>query len=540
MRRADLAALADTWFDLVVIGGGVTGAAAAREAALRGHRVLLAEGQDFAAGTSSRSSKLVHGGLRYLQTYQFKLVAQSVRERERALAMAPHLVTIRPFLYLLYDGYPEGPGLVHAGLTFYDAASGAWRRRRHRMLTARQVLEREPHLNPHQLRGAGLYYDALTDDARYTLALVQAAAEAGAGVINHAPVTGLLLDHGQARGVRIHDQQTDTCHTIHARQVLNATGPWSDQTRRLEQPDTTAHLGPTKGVHIAVRRTDFPLGTAVFLRSPDDHRIVWPTPSREGDTVYIGTTDTPYSEDLDDVRPDDTDITYLLNAANHTIPSARLTRRDIIGSWAGLRPLIAAKPGTSAGNTPREHDITTGPSGMITIAGGKLTSSRLMAAQLVDTAERALNPRHHGRRHPAKTARTPLPGAAIDQLDTITADAHDAGVPPDVVTAWTRRYGSRARQLLQRWQQTSDSRHRYHLRGLTTAEIDHLVDHEMVHSINDLLIRRTGIFFWDPHGGLDHIEPIADRLTELLGWTPEQRQTQIDAYHQLVTQHRFE
>lgn len=546
MQRADLAALTETRFDVVVIGGGVTGVATAREAALRGHSVLLVEQDDVAAGTSSRSSKLIHGGLRYLQNYQFKLVAQSLRERERARDLAPHLVTIRPFLYLLYDGYPESNRMVSLGLTFYDVASGSWRNRRHRMLNAQQVLDREPHLNPRGLRAAGLYYDALTDDARYTLGLAQGAAVAGAQLINHAQVIGLITENGAACGVQVRDRLTDNHHVIAARQVLNTTGPWSDQIRKLEQTSQSPGLRPTKGVHIAVRREDYPLGTPTFLRSPDDQRIVWPIPSLEGDVVYIGTTDTEYDGDINDVRPSDADIGYLLNAANQAIPEAQLTKSDIVGSWAGLRPLIAPQSGTGTTHTSREHEIFTGPTGMITIAGGKLTSSLLMASQLVDTVEDALIP--HGRRRIPRPSRTirrrrarraRLPGAAVEETDAITADAHAQGVPAEVIATWTHRYGSRARTLLWYWQQFPDNRHSYGIRGLTAAEIHYLVAEEMVRRLSDLLIRRTGIFFWERSGGLDQIKPIADQLAQLLDWSTEQRRTEIETYRQLVDHHRF-
>ncbi|HEY3410608.1 MAG TPA: glycerol-3-phosphate dehydrogenase/oxidase, partial [Propionicimonas sp.] len=276
MIRARLAQLAGRRFDLVVIGGGITGAATARDAALRGLTVLLVEKDDFAAGTSSRSSKLIHGGLRYLQSYQFGLVAESVREREKALKLAPHLTEIRPFIYLLYDGYPESKWMLNLGLTFYDVASGSPIRRRHRMLSAGQILQREPHLRSPGLIGGGLYYDVLTDDARLTLDVAKGAANAGATLINHAAVTGLVLERGRARGVTIDDQLSGERCQVHARQVVSCTGPWTDATRALEHAGDS-HLRPTKGVHIVLRKSDFPLNTAVFLRSPDDNRVVWPT-----------------------------------------------------------------------------------------------------------------------------------------------------------------------------------------------------------------------------------------------------------------------
>ena len=535
MRRPRREDLVDALFDLVVIGGGITGAATARDAALRGLSVLLVEKDDFAAGTSSRSSKLIHGGLRYLQTYQFGLVAESLRERERMLELAPHLTEVRPFLYLLYRGYPESRFLLNLGLTFYDAASGQWRKRRHRMLSARQVREREPHLASDGLLGAGLYYDVLTDDARLTVDTAKGAAEAGATLLNHAAVTGLVIERGRARGVTVTDRLTGETFDVHARQVLNATGPWTDRTRALEAGGSASgRLRPTKGVHIVVRKSDFPLNTAVFLRSPDDNRVVWPTPSLEDDVVYIGTTDTDYTGDPDAVEPDESDVRYLLNVANRTIPEARLTEAHVVGSWAGLRPLVAPEPGTSTSNTSREHVITTGPTGMLTISGGKLTSNRVMAKHLVDAALKEL-------KIPAMTYSAdavPVSGGAPFDRAGFVRRAGAAGVPTDAAALWARRYGSNAPRLLSLWEADAQARQVIGPRLLSRAEVRYCVREEMCRGLADLLVRRTSIFFWDAAGGLEHIDEIAAELGAALGWTPEQRDAEIDAYRALVTAHR--
>jgi glycerol-3-phosphate dehydrogenase len=424
--------------------------------------------------------------------------------------------------------------MLNLGLTFYDAASGEWRKRRHRMLNARQVLAREPHLNPSGLRGAGMYYDVLTDDARFTVELAKGAAEAGAQLINHAEVTGLVLERGIARGVTIHDNLKDEDWEVHARQVLNATGPWTDRTRALEHSGSGRRLRPTKGVHIVVRKVDFPLETPVFLRSPDDGRVVWPTPSLEQDVVYIGTTDTDYGGDLDDVHPDDSDITYLLNVANQTIPEAHLDESHVVGSWAGLRPPVAPAPGVSESNTSREHEISVGPTGMLTISGGKFTSNRLMAQQFVDAAERALKTSVRQR----DAATTPLPGSALDEVPAIAAAARSAGVPAPASQAWIHRYGSNAGQVLDRWRRSDAARRELGVRGLTVAEIEYAVEEEMVASLSDLLVRRTSIFFWDADGGIAQIAAIADVLAQLLNWTEDRRRAEIETYRALVDKHR--
>ncbi len=532
MKRPTAGQLGEAAFDLVVVGGGITGAATARDAALRGLSVVLVEKDDFAAGTSSRSSKLIHGGLRYLQTYQFRLVAESVREREKWLRLAPHLTELRPFLYLLYRGYPESRALLNLGLTFYDVVSGSWRQRRHSMLNAAQVLAREPHLRSEGLLGAGLYYDVLTDDARLTLDTVKGAAEAGAVVLNHAEVTGLVLERGKARGVTVADSETGGTYSISARQVLSATGPWTDRTRELEHTAQTHRLRPTKGVHIVVKKSDFPLDTAVFLRSPTDNRVVWPTPSLEDDVVYIGTTDTDYAGDLDNVQPEESDIRYLLEVANHTIPEARLSERHVVGSWAGLRPLIAPPPGVSASNTPREHAITTGPTGMIAISGGKLTSNRVMAQHLVDAAMKAIG----AKGTTSAAGETPISGGG--DLSAARAAVRTAGVPEDLAGRWLRRYGSNTGALAELWRADPANREVIGARQLTRAEVIYSVTEEMATTLSDLLVRRTSAFFWDESGGLDQIEAVADEMATLLDWSAERRTSEIDSYRRLVLEHR--
>lgn len=533
MRRPDIAELAGASFDVVIIGGGITGAATARDAALRGLSVLLVEKDDFAAGTSSRSSKLIHGGLRYLQTYQFGLVAESLQERERMLTLAPHLTEVRPFLYLLYRGYPESMRLLNLGLTFYDAASGQWRKRRHRMLSPGQVLEREPHIEPIGLVGAGQYYDVLTDDARLTVDTAKSAAESGACLLNHARAVGLVVEKGQARGVRVRDEVSGVEVEVGCRQVLNASGPWSDEVRRLEVGAADARVRPAKGVHIVVRKADFPLNTAVFLRSPDDNRVVWPTPSLEEDLVYIGTTDTDDDGDPDDVVPDERDVRYLLNVANTLIPAARLSERHVVGSWAGLRPLAAADPNASTGNTSREHVISTGPTGMLTITGGKLTSARVMAKHLVDAAIAAGGLRA-GKDRAAKTR---LSGGSSERMAGLAASATATGVPREVWQTWSKRYGSNAGRILDFWRADEAAREVVGPRHLTRAEVRYCVREEMCQGLADLLVRRTSLFFWDAAASGDAAPGLAAELAAELGWDEKRVRAEVASYRTLVQRH---
>ena len=333
MRRFALDAIEGRTFDLAIIGGGVTGASAAREAALRGLSVVLVEKSDFASGTSSRSTKLLHGGLRYLESHEFKLVREACHERELMLKLAPHLSNVRPFIYVLYEGYPESMRLLSAGLSIYDLFSGNPLKRRHRMLPAAALLELETHLNPTGLVGGGLYYDFLTDDARFTIDVLKGAADAGALVGNYLEVTGLPEENGKVAGVSVANRINGETGVVRARQVINTAGPWVDAIRFLEDGVGERLLRPTRGVHVVVRKHDFPLQHAVFVRSPRDNRVVWPIPALDEELVYIGTTDTDYDGPLDHVTATEDDIDYLLEVANFTDPRRRARpnahRRDL-------------------------------------------------------------------------------------------------------------------------------------------------------------------------------------------------------------------
>lgn len=522
--------------DVLIVGGGITGASVARDAALRGLSTVLVDRDDVASGTSSRSSKLIHGGLRYLQTRQFALVHESVREREVMLRLAPHLAELRPFLYLLYRGYPEGRALLATGLTVYDAFSRAPLRRWHRMLGRSAVLAREPHLNPDGLTGAGLYRDALTDDARLVVDVLESAARAGALLANHRAVTGLVRERGRVAGAEVTDRITGEQTVIRARTVVNATGPWVDDVlgmeRGLERPPTTPTLRPTKGVHLVLRTADFPLHTAVFLRSPADGRVVWPTPSMDGRHVYIGTTDTAFHGSPSDVVADERDVDYLLEVANHTLPDARVGPEHVVATWAGLRPIVAPPPGTSNSDASREHVVAEGPGGLITVAGGKLTTARIMGRQIVERVVDQLR-RHHGIRSvpPSTTGDVPIAGG--DPGDRFRAERAVADVPPDLARRWLGRYGGNADRV------TAAGSHDV-IAGtdLTDAEIRHAVDDEMAMTVADVLVRRTGSFFWSADGDAAAVDHVADVLAQAHGYSTEVCAAQKAAYAEWVARNR--
>ena len=540
MKRFRLEDLARQTFDLIVIGGGITGVSAARDAALRGLSVVLLEKDDFGSGTSSRSTKLLHGGVRYLQQYEFKLVREACRERELFLELAPHLAHIRPFIYLLYRGYPESRWLLNLGLTIYDLFSGAPLKRHHHMLSAERLLSIEPHLNSQDLLGGGWYYDSLTNDARLTVETAKGAAEAGALVGNHMEAVGLVQESGKVRGVEVTDQISGSQAVIRSKCVLNATGVWVDSVRRMENGISDRRLHPTKGVHIVLRKKDYPLQHAVFLRSPKDNRVVWPIPALDGDLVYVGTTDTFYEGPPEEVTASADDIDYLLQVARHTIPDAKLDYDSIVGTWAGLRPLVSADASLSASSVSREHLIFVSPGGLLNIAGGKLTTARVMAEQVIDEAIRLYGD-SFSQKHPRRafTHKVVLPGGDSDGIRHAAQTLAASPVDSAIQHRWMTHYGSNSAQLA--YACTIDPAAGKPLGDstVTTAEVQYAVQQEMALTLNDFFIRRATLFFWQQDGGLSIADTVASEMARLLGWNDAERSRQVDQYRREVEANRF-
>jgi glycerol-3-phosphate dehydrogenase len=440
--RASLRDLGTEHSDLLVIGGGITGAGIARDAALRGLRVALVEARDFGSGTSSRSSRLIHGGLRYLEQGHLHLVLESLRERAVLRRLAPHLVRPLPFVLPFYRGDRVPGWKVRLGLTLYDLLAGRGNVRRHHTLGKRALLELEPLLREPGLTGGALYYDAQCDDARLTLAVIRAAAGAGARVANYTRVTALIREGDRVTGARLRDEHRGAEGEIRARLILNAGGPWSDAIRRLEDPGAAPLLRPTKGSHIVVPRSRIGNRHAITFTSPLDRRVMFILPWEQW--TYIGTTDTDASPDPDAAEPDQADFIYLLRSANAMYPGARLRETDVVASWAGLRPLLAAGPETSPSLLSREHRIVRGPLGMLSIAGGKLTTFRLMAREMVDRAMRELGV--SGTSGRSRSDSIPLPGGEAG-ADGFQAAGLELGLPEPTVTHLLKQYGAEAPAL---------------------------------------------------------------------------------------------
>jgi len=529
-RRTDLDAVAAQPVDLLVIGGGVTGAGVARDAAMRGFSTALVDAGDFGRGASSRSSRLVHGGLRYLEHGWLRLVFESSRERAILLRIAPHLVRPAPFLFPVHAASRVGRWTLGAGLWLYDALSLFRNVHAHRSLGRTGVRRLEPALRDQDLLGGAVYWDAQCDDARLTLATARSAHRHGARVANYAAVTGLEKASGRVRGTVVEDRLTGERRTLHAHVVVNATGPWTDAVRRLDEPSATPLLRPTKGSHVVVPRHRIGHTEALTLTSPLDGRVMFVLPW--GDFSIIGTTDTDVAEVLDEPLADSADVTYLLRSANAYFPNARLNPDDVVAAWAGYRPLLDV-PGTlSTAAVPREHRIVEGASGLITVAGGKLTTYRSMAAEVVDVVARRLRG-VDGRRLPrsAATGTEPLPGGEVADVGLLVRDLVDEGLDEGLAGALAGRYGSEAAavaNLVRREPALGEPI----VPGLPViaAEVVHQARREMAMTVADVMIRRTHLYHTHPDQATDEASAVARLLGRELGWNDTTAEGQAQAY----------
>ncbi|MGB5811581.1 MAG: glycerol-3-phosphate dehydrogenase [Polyangiales bacterium] len=528
--------------DLVVVGGGITGTGIARDAARRGLRVALFEQNDLAFGTSSRSSKLIHGGLRYLESYDFSMVFESVSERRIVMEMAPHLVKPLGFVFPVYEGARKNLWLISAGMWLYDGLSLFRSPKKHRTLKPKEVKDREPTLKLEGLQGAPLYYDCATNDARLTLETALDAANQGATIVSWARVDAFMKDDsGRVSGVIVKNGRDGSLKEVRAHAVVNATGPWTDEVLAMSGPRGGKVLRPTKGIHLVVEAEKLPVEHAVVLFHPTDEQNLFALPW--GDHTYVGTTDTDYDGAPGEEHATLAEIDYLIAASNHYFPAHPLTREDVISTWSGLRPLIAPEPDlgeVSETRVSREHQVIVGEDGLITIAGGKLTTYRKMSKEAVDTAVELLRltDRLPSNLHPAETEKHPLPGALgwpeDDDHDEVAEEVGRMGggmLTPRVCKHLADTYGMRALELAKvcvddaaQCEPIVDGR------PDIVAQIDWAVNEELAASVADVMIRRTQLFYRDPDQGLGVVEKVADRLAALIGWDAAERARHVDAY----------
>ncbi len=518
--------------DLLVIGAGITGAGIARDAAMRGIRTALVDKGDFGSGTSSRSSRLVHGGLRYLEHGHLGLVFEASRERSILLRIAPHLVWPRSFIFPIHKGARVPRWKLAAGLWLYDLLAMFRNVQRHRWLGKRAMRSAEPRLKDRGLKGGARYYDAQCDDARLTLATVRSAHRHGALTANYVQVNRVDLADGRARGASVTDLVSGTECAIHARVVVNATGPWSDRFRAQE--GEAPALRPTKGVHVVVPRHRIGNREALTITSPIDGRVMFIIPW--GELSYIGTTDTDCDTPPDETYASGEDVVYLLRSANALFPDARLTPSDVVAAWAGLRPLLAPEDPKDPSSVSREHRILESPSGLLSIVGGKLTTYRVMASHTVDRVAARLH-ELDGRPVPpaAETSREPLPGGETHDLDVLIEEAEREGFSRNVAEHLVCAYGSETAAVI-RLAQSDPALAKPVVPGhpAVMAEIVHATRREMAITLGDLLIRRTHLFYEASDHALDQIPLVADVAAAEMGWDEERKAAELATYRDHV------
>jgi glycerol-3-phosphate dehydrogenase len=517
-RESRLYRLKREEFDLLVIGGGINGAGIARDAAMRGLRTALVEKGDFASGTSSKSSKLIHGGVRYLEHGNFRLVHVACRERDLLRRrLAPHLVKPLAFLFPVYHGDPVGLLGLAAAMWLYDTLAIFRNIRRHRMLTRKRTLGLEPNVRAEGLRGAALYYDCFTDDARLTLETVLAAEEEGAIAINYVELHDFVKKGSRLVGAHLRDRLTRLEFEVRAHRVVNAAGPWADRVRRLDDPAAKPCLRLTKGVHVVVRRERVGNTQAVVMHSPRDQRILFVIPWEEHN--IIGTTDTDFTDEPDEVAPDAADVKYLLEAANWFFPAAKLIPADVVSSYAGVRPLVASHDKENPSAVSREEEIFQSPSGLITLAGGKLTTYRWVAAQVVRLVTRQLGTTSTAWRRSSATADKPLPGGrASDPAHVARELACDDGygLSREQINHLVWRYGSRTQKVVGLLRDDGDLK-QVLVQGLPDiwAEAAFAVKSEMAVCCDDILFRRTHIALKKPPESSQVAEKIREKFNVL-------------------------
>ena len=533
-RELSLVRLEREEFDLGVIGGGINGAAIARDAAMRGLRVALVERGDFAGGTSSRSSKLIHGGFRYLPQGQLRLVYSALRERELLRRRtAPHLVHPVRFLFPLYKGRGYGRFTMAVGLWLYDLFARAPRAERRETLSPARVREMEPALARHGLRGGAIYYDAWGDDARLTLENALDAGLHGAAIANCTAAEGFSKSGGHLRAAVLRDRLTGRTFDLRARVFVNAAGPWVDEVRRLDDPAARPCVRLTKGVHVVLPRTALPVSDWMVL-SDAAARFVFVMPHER--YVVVGTTDTDYHADTSAVTADEADLKYLLAVLGESLPGMKLTREDIASSFVGLRALVLDGEGSrSPSAVSREEVVLESTSGLLTVAGGKLTTHREIAQKLVTRLTRELNYSTTA----CVTDVTPLPGARFSSGPDADSEALDA-LPRTTRENLAARYGTRA--VLPARLAAADSALAAPVASgcpVIGAEVIHAVRNEMALTLADFMVRRIGAVWRWPMEAEAAAPAVARLMAAELGWDQQRCARELTEFKEDLRQRRL-
>ncbi|SHE12760.1 Aerobic glycerol-3-phosphate dehydrogenase [Chlamydia abortus] len=514
--------------DVLIIGGGITGVGTAWDASRRGLKTALVEMNDFAWGTSSRSTKLVHGGLRYLKQGEVKLVMEVGRERALLHRNAPHIVIPAPMLLPVYKGGTYGYLASSVGLYVYDLLAGVKRKERRKMFNREKTMEIEPLFKTEGLKGSGYYYEYRTDDARLTMEIAKCANRNGAKLVNYAKAEQFLYDNGKVVGVRVTDQLTGESYDLYAKKIVNAAGPWVDKVREKDHAIVGKRMLLTKGVHLVVDYSKLPIRQAAYFDVPDG-RMIFVIP-RDGKT-YIGTTDTFYKDAIEEPRTTDADRDYLIDAVNAAFRNVKLKASDVESMWSGLRPLIH-EDGKKPSEVSRKDEIFVAESGLITIAGGKLTGFRKMAEKVVDLVAKQLGAEEGTSYPPCSTDQEVISGGETggvsyeEYKERIIREGEGLGLARETAAYLYSRYGSNTPVIyneIREWEKEAalDVEQK-----ALIAEVHYCIEHEMAASAVDFIVRRTGLMFFNVKRAREISESVLHIMADRLAWDEAETERQ--------------
>ncbi|WP_088042245.1 glycerol-3-phosphate dehydrogenase/oxidase [Bacillus sp. EAC] len=512
--------LIDEEYEVLIIGGGITGCGIALDAVTRGMSTALVEMQDFASGTSSRSTKLVHGGLRYLKQFEISMVAEVGRERAIVFENGPHVTTPEWMLLPIYKGGSFGKLSTSFGLRLYDFLAGVKKNERRKILNRKETIQKEPLIKTEGLKGGGYYVEYRTDDSRLTIEVIKKAVENGARALNYVQVTDFLYDQNKIIGVKVIDMITRVPFTIRAKKVVNATGPWVDHLRGRDQSESDKNLSLTKGVHLVIDHEKFPLNQAVYFDT-EDGRMVFAIP-RDGKT-YVGTTDTFFDKETDNPKVNLADRQYILKCIDYMFPSVKLTEEDIESSWAGIRPLIHER-GKDPSEISRKDEIWESNSGLITIAGGKLTGYRKMSETVVNLISNSISNESNKTYKDCQTRSLPISGGDVEgskgfnyYRKRFESVGVAVGLNEREYERLSRIYGSNIEQLLNIALSNRNNTHNLPLSLF--LQLEYGIQNEMIVKPVDFFVRRTGYLFFQISTVYKYKEQVIQYMEKRLGWS---------------------
>jgi glycerol-3-phosphate dehydrogenase len=516
-------------YDLLIIGGGITGAGIALDAASRGLSTVLIEKNDFASGTSSKSTKLIHGGLRYLKQFEIALVREVGHERATVHRLIPNLVTSEKMLLPLIKDGTFGKLMTSIGLMVYDVLAGVEKVDQRKMLSIEKTLAKEPLLSADNIEGGGVYAEYRTDDARLTIEIIKTASAHGAHCINYVQADEFIYENDKVAGVKGTDFISGEGIEIKAKSIISAAGPWVDELRKMNHSMTNKHLHLTKGVHIVVPHKKFPVNQAIYFDFPDK-RMVFAIP--RGKITYIGTTDTDYFGDKDNILTKKEDVEYLVNGTNHAFPKLELKIEDVESSWAGVRPLIH-EDGKSASEISRKDEIFESETGLLSIAGGKLTGYRKMAEKVMDKLMKRLHEEDGLPFVPTKTEHIDLDSGAFADAKEVKAYRKEIRAQLEVIGLdkyfalyLVSNYGLATDKIIVGMDEFKDlaPEHR-----LIRSELKYCIENEMVFSLPDFFIRRTGRLYFDINSVRSNFNLILNDFESYFGWSKEKVKAEREA-----------